>query len=362
MRRVVVGLAIAFATLTPSWALANDQQIAQHIIQKLEQHKRAGQLKGFGIDLQVEDGTVFMNGRVTTPEQQKTALETAQLTPGVKKVVNGLKVTSPAPEATAATAEPKSSRRTSTWGESIKNAFGGDSSQGEAQQVANVEPIQSSIMKAASSPSPKLATRPTPVPSYTAETGSGVQTVSTTARPSQSQLVASQAAPGQVIPAPPVAQPQALAPRTLQSQYQAANPVARATMPGHSGPARPQTPVAFAPARPVSYNGQPMMAAPMAYGQNAPIPTQMAGGVGIAPARYDHPQMPGYAWPSYASHPNYAAVTYPKQYSPTAWPYIGPFYPYPQVPLGWRKVTLEWDDGWWMLDFHDQNRAWKPHR
>ena len=50
--------------------------------------------------------------------------------------------------------------------------------------------------------------------------------------------------------------------------------------------------------------------------------------------------MPGYAWPSYAAYPNYAAVTYPKQYSPTAWPYIGPFYPYPQVPLGWRKVTL----------------------
>jgi hypothetical protein len=72
--------------------------------------------------------------------------------------------------------------------------------------------------------------------------------------------------------------------------------------------------------------------------------------------------MPGYAWPTYAAYPNYAAVTYPKQYSPTAWPYIGPFYPYPQVPLGWRKVTLEWDDGWWMLDFKDQNRPWKPHR
>ena len=42
-----------------------------------------------------------------------------------------------------------------------------------------------------------------------------------------------------------------------------------------------------------------------------------------------------------------------QQYSPTAWPYIGPFYPYPQVPLGWRKVTLEWDDGWWFLDFKD---------
>jgi hypothetical protein len=68
---------------------------------------------------------------------------------------------------------------------------------------------------------------------------------------------------------------------------------------------------------------------------------------------YDNPQMPGYAWPSYAAYPNYAALTYPQQYSPTAWPYIGPFYPYPQVPLGWRKVTLEWDDGWWMLDFND---------
>jgi hypothetical protein len=68
---------------------------------------------------------------------------------------------------------------------------------------------------------------------------------------------------------------------------------------------------------------------------------------------YDNPQMPAYAWPSYAAYPNYAALTYPQQYSPAAWPYIGPFYPYPQVPLGWRKVTLEWDDGWWFLDFKD---------
>lgn len=72
---------------------------------------------------------------------------------------------------------------------------------------------------------------------------------------------------------------------------------------------------------------------------------------GAAGVSYDQAKMPGYAWPSYAAHPNYSALTYPKQYSPSAWPYIGPFYPYPQVPLGWRKVTLEWDDGWWFLDF-----------
>lgn len=85
----------------------------------------------------------------------------------------------------------------------------------------------------------------------------------------------------------------------------------------------------------------------------------MPGGMGNVPAAtgqavsYDNPQVPGYAWPSYAASPNYAALTYPKQYSASAWPYIGPFYPYPQVPLGWRKVTLEWDDGWWFLDFKD---------
>jgi hypothetical protein len=76
------------------------------------------------------------------------------------------------------------------------------------------------------------------------------------------------------------------------------------------------------------------------------------GGMGGA-VNYDNAQMPGYAWPSYASYPNYAALSYPQQYSPSAWPYIGPFYPYPQVPLGWRKVCLEWDDGWWFLDFSD---------
>jgi hypothetical protein len=89
------------------------------------------------------------------------------------------------------------------------------------------------------------------------------------------------------------------------------------------------------------------MAAPV-----ASAPTQMmATPSGIAQARYEQPNLPAYAWPSYAAAPNYGQVNYPKQYSASAWPYIGPFYPYPQVPLGWRKVSLEWTDGWWFLDF-----------
>ena len=81
------------------------------------------------------------------------------------------------------------------------------------------------------------------------------------------------------------------------------------------------------------------------------------GGGGGGAALGGSANLPGYAWPSYAAHPNYGAVSYPKQYSPSAWPYIGPFYPYPQVPLGWRRVALEWDDGWWHLDFYDKNSS-----
>ena len=88
------------------------------------------------------------------------------------------------------------------------------------------------------------------------------------------------------------------------------------------------------------YAGTPVPMSPIPQAHGAPM--------------YDSPNLPNYAWPGYAAYPNYAALTYPQQYSPSAWPYIGPFYPYPQVPLGWRKVSLEWDDGWWFLDFTDK--------
>lgn len=101
-----------------------------------------------------------------------------------------------------------------------------------------------------------------------------------------------------------------------------------------------------APAPAPAYAGP----APMAY---APTPTGL-------PSHhvYDQPNMPNYAWPSYAAYPNSAAVNYPQQYSASAWPYIGPFYPYPQVPLGWRRVELEWDDGYWQLNFRPRTNRW----
>lgn len=100
---------------------------------------------------------------------------------------------------------------------------------------------------------------------------------------------------------------------------------------------------AAAPVYGESYASAPPAPASMAYGDRP------GAGAPSGPA-----DMPGYAWPSYAASPNYGALSYPRQHSASAWPYIGPFYPYPQVPLGWRKVTLEWDDGWWQLDFNDK--------
>ena len=97
--------------------------------------------------------------------------------------------------------------------------------------------------------------------------------------------------------------------------------------------------------------GEPM---PFATAGGGGAPQMMQASYGSAGGMSEAPNLPGYAWPATAAHPNYGALAYPQQYSPSAWPYIGPFYPYPQVPLGWRKVSLEWDDGWWMLDFHDK--------
>ncbi len=68
-----------------------------------------------------------------------------------------------------------------------------------------------------------------------------------------------------------------------------------------------------------------------------------------APSPYDlnPPRMPPYAWPTYAPYNNYSRVGYPLAYPYNAWPFIGPCYPFPKVPLGWRSVKLEWDDGYW---------------
>jgi hypothetical protein len=66
-----------------------------------------------------------------------------------------------------------------------------------------------------------------------------------------------------------------------------------------------------------------------------------------SPYALSPPNMPPYAWPTYAPYNNFSRVATPLAYPYNSWPYIGPCYPFPKVPLGWRSVKLEWDDGYW---------------
>jgi len=95
-----------------------------------------------------------------------------------------------------------------------------------------------------------------------------------------------------------------------------------------------------------------VVGAPVAGGfvnDGGPLPEGPAGLAGGGAGAVQN--APNHAWPSYAPYPNFSAVGYPTAYPWQAWPNIGPFYPYPEVPLDWRAVTLRWDDGIWWLDF-----------
>jgi hypothetical protein len=70
------------------------------------------------------------------------------------------------------------------------------------------------------------------------------------------------------------------------------------------------------------------------------------------------PPMPPYAWPTYAPYNNLSRVAYPNAYPYEQWPFIGPMYPFPRVPLGWRSVSLTWEDGHWWFHRNPTGHDW----
>ena len=95
---------------------------------------------------------------------------------------------------------------------------------------------------------------------------------------------------------------------------------------------------------------------------NGPIadPVPLARMAPPAFAELTPPSKPPYAWPNYAPYNNFSRCAIPQAYPAPAFPFIGPVYPYPKVPLGWRSVKLEWDDGyWWFSKVGNKYNWWK---
>jgi len=319
--RKLVYLAVLAATLLPALAASAETPAEKNIAQRIGSHlKQSGQLQNYRVGVKFHDGTAILAGSVASPEQRDIAMHLAQEVPGVKHVVCKLDC----PNA------PEHSSNNLAADTSESQQIGGQLNQTSFDEAQN-DP--SSGVMPAFEPASNLPEAP-------------IQQNMISQNPMQQNAMAQQ----QIARIP--------APQARRSNM----PVPYQRMPGMMPP-RQAGPAGVQQAS-CNCNGGgmgpgAMMGAGMGPGcqggggDGAPAGF-VPNGSGRGPA-YDNPQMPGYAWPSYASYPNYAALSYPQQYSPTAWPYIGPFYPYPQVPLAWRKVSLEWDDGWWFLDFSSHN-------
>jgi len=352
MRRLCIGMVVAAAALVPVWAVAGNQEVAERIAANL---RESGQLHGYKIGVKFQDGTAWLRGRVSSRAQLNTALRLVLQTPGISRVVNNLQIAvgdTVAPPATGSPArDPASNSQAAPHDvqplqqaagaiapERLSRPVTADLAATTAQRVPSVSQAAATLQQVVANAAEKLK-RPAVVeppmkatkPSSSAE----ADRVATSFAEQPAQQTTAQA----------IKQAPATASYGMMASRRAIPRVA--TQPAATMPGQP-IPVAFTQA-----------AAPMPIGQpnGGPLPQYVTPPAAAAtPARYDQPHVPNYAWPSYAAYPNYAGLTYPKQYSPTVWPYIGPFYPYPQVPLGWRKVTLEWHDGWWHLDFDSGTR------
>lgn len=126
-------------------------------------------------------------------------------------------------------------------------------------------------------------------------------------------------------------------------QVQAQQPI---TLPPSVGPV----------ASPMLMSQMPAMNA----GNGPMIEPMPMGQPGMGSAEMNAPPLPPNAWPTYAPYNNVSRVAYPNAYPYNAFPFIGPYYPFPKVPLGWRKVTLEWEDGhWWYGRLQTPNDYWR---
>ncbi|MCX7401558.1 MAG: BON domain-containing protein [Planctomycetia bacterium] len=379
-------LAVLVASLVTATSRAEDLAgtVAAHL-------RDSGALSGYRVNVKSKSGTVWLEGQVGGQKQLASAVSIAENTEGVERVVNRLSIANQtSAKSFVAFSLPESVRaliglpmpaapESIDEGSSDENqSLAGRDADEEAAENARVmllvnesedEAVSEAALAQAVAPGARRQAKP--------------QSQATGSQQSKAELRAGAPRPLGISSARPMPYaPDASQPQGARSKGRRPQTVTRASAMGDPM----QLPAPGGPGRLGGYEGR-MAEGQAAEGQIVPGSMRMtegtagegyaggsvradsnpgigrpmpmgSAGVGMPPVpmRGDGPNMPKYSWPSYAASPNYAAVQYPTQYSPTAWPYIGPFYPYPQVPLGWRRVSLEWDDGWWFLDFDDRHQ------
>lgn len=306
-------------------AKGNNQQMADRIAVAL----RDARMQGYDIEIEYKQGVATLKGRVVDPKQKEKATKVVERLPGIDRVDNQLVLTTPkAAMAGAPRGGVTQASMAAAAGESSKVQQINYAAAPTADNQAMAEQVAAALTAAQ-------------LDGYDIEVRyqDGVAmlggSVGTMAEREAAERVVSQ------VPGVMSVQNQLRPAIGPQGPQMAGGP----QMPG--GPMGPQM-GPYGPIQPAGFNP----------GMMGPMPMYGHGGPGASPAVYNSPSMPDHAWPTYAQYPNSAAVTYPQQYSASAFPYIGPFYPYPQVPLGWRDATLRWDDGQWNLQFRQRTDKW----
>lgn len=380
MRRKYFGLAIAaLAALGPSQVWGGDREIAEEIIKRLKSNRDSGALKDFTLDMKVDQGVVEFRGNVTEESQKQLVLGTAEGIEGVANVLDQVTVAT-VEQAAAEEAKPEVTETKETaaqensefsFRKALLEQVSAEAESSEAEE--SVMPASSEEVEVDSAIVSGVISALTGAKEAGQLRGFGVDVKSQNGVVQLVGRASSEAQRNTIIAlaegvegvtgvrqniSVPKAAP-AMPEPVFAAQDAEANSLAPVAVDPVVRPARESAALSVAvAAMPVASEEAPMTRTVANF---APAPGPVAGQpvpMAAVPApgtpRYDTPNLPNYAWPGYAAHPNYAQVTYPTQYSPSAWPFIGPFYPYPQVPLGWRRVSLEWDDGWWFLDFSDR--------
>ncbi|MCA8987482.1 MAG: BON domain-containing protein [Planctomycetaceae bacterium] len=325
----------------PEQAAPSNQQVANQIAAALTEARLTGQ----DISIEFQNGVAVLEGKIQDQSQKQKATEVVSRLSTVARVDNRLEPMIPdASRAIQQTAFEQPVVPTAPVSQATFQAPAQPTGVSPIQQVAGVQAPSNKTQNQQVANQIAYALRDSGVSGYDIEISfkDGVATLGgSVSNEEQRQYV--HAVVSQV---PEV--------RSINNQLSTNAPPAVQTVafqPGVDG--GEAVPGAGGPGLGIPMPGPMMAPSPM-----GPGPVYGHPGPGPVNPVYNQPYLPDHAWPTYAAYPNYAGVTYPKQYSASAFPYIGPFYPYPQVPLGWRSSTLEWDDGQWQLKFSPRTDRW----